>query len=181
MTTVRLAHEDDFGAVCAIVNHYIATTTISFRMDPQTPAEWITDWQAGRERYPWLVAEREGEIAGVAYAAPWKTRPAYDWTTEVTGYVAPGARGGGVGRALYARLLASLDAQGFRTAVAVIALPNEASVGLHESFGFAHAGTLTAAGYKNGVWCDTGFWQRSAPGASGAPPLLAAVPRSVEL
>jgi phosphinothricin acetyltransferase len=167
---VRWAREDDLGAVCSIVNHYIATTTINFRTDPQTPAEWITDWRAGHERYPWLVAERGGEIAGLAYAGAWKTRPAYDWTTEVTGYVAPGARRSGVGRALYRRLLASLDDQGFRTAVAVIALPNHASVGLHESFGFVHAGTLTAAGYKNGAWCDTGFWQRSGPCATGERP-----------
>jgi phosphinothricin acetyltransferase len=163
MTTVRLAREGDFRAVCEIVNHYIRTTTINFRTEDQSPADWVATWQDGRDRYPWLVAERDGEIAGLAYAGAWNARAAYGWTAEVTGYVAPGLRRDGVGRALYATLLGTLDAQGYRTALAVIALPNAASAGFHESFGFVPAGVLRNVGHKLGRWCDVGLWQRHAP------------------
>jgi phosphinothricin acetyltransferase len=99
-------------------------------------------------------------VAGIAYAAPWKTRPAYAWCAESTVYVSGRHRGLGLGTALYARLLESLASQGFRSVVAGIALPNEASVRLHESQGYVHAGTIRRAGYKHGRWHDVGYAQR---------------------
>mgnify|MGYP001578819294 CR=1 FL=1 len=160
--TVRLAEAADLPAVCEIVNHYIATTAINFRTDPQTLAEWVADWTAFRARYPWLVAVRDDRVVGLAHAGPFKPRAAYDWCAEVTVYVAPGEGRRGIGRRLYERLFERMDAQGFRSQVAVIALPNDPSVALHEAFGFRHAGTLRGAGYKLGAWRDVGFWQRSA-------------------
>lgn len=157
---VRLAAKDDLASVCAIVNHYIATTTFNFRTAAQTPDEWIAEWSQHHARYPWLVATLDERVVGVAYAAPWKTRAAYDWCAEVTVYVAADCAGRGVGRRLYERLLALLDQQGFHTQLAVIALPNPASVALHGAFGFVHAGTLREVGHKHGSWRDVGFWQR---------------------
>jgi phosphinothricin acetyltransferase len=158
--TVREATDADWPAVAAIVNHYIATTTVNFRTEPLSPEDWAADWKQYRERYPWLIATAGDRVVGVAYATPWKARNAYDWCAEVTAYVDADARGGRVGRELYRRLLAVLDAQGFRTEVAVIGLPNDPSAGFHESFGFRRAGTLASVGFKHGTWCDIGFWQR---------------------
>jgi|SoiMethySBSTD1v2_1073268.scaffolds.fasta_scaffold73284_2 phosphinothricin acetyltransferase len=173
---VRFTRAEDLSAVCRIVNHYIETTAINFRGAPQTPEEWLRDFRELRTRYPWLVAEAGGEVLGMAYAGPWKTRAAYDWCAEVTVYVAHETRGRGVGRALYRRLFELLDQQGYRTAVAIIALPNAASVALHEAFGFSHAGTLRGIGYKLGEWRDVGFWQRDSRPAGDAPQTIRAVP-----
>jgi len=98
---IRRATEADMPAVCTIVNHYIETSTVNFRTEPQEPQEWTDDLVRLRERYPWLVAEVDGEVAGIAYAGPWKARNAYDWTAESTVYVSPrhqrGVRGLGIG------------------------------------------------------------------------------------
>jgi acyl-coenzyme A synthetase/AMP-(fatty) acid ligase/L-amino acid N-acyltransferase YncA/acyl carrier protein len=165
---IRLAREEDFGAVTEIVNHYIDTTPYNFRTASQKPEDWIAQWFAARDRYPWLVAVSGTSVVGIAYAERWKNRSAYDWCAEVTGYVANDWRRKGVGRALYEPLLPQLDAQGYRTQLAVITLPNPGSVGLHESFGFEQAGALRRVGYKQGAWWSVGFWQRAS--ASLAPP-----------
>jgi acyl-coenzyme A synthetase/AMP-(fatty) acid ligase/L-amino acid N-acyltransferase YncA/acyl carrier protein len=169
-TTVRVVQESDFPDICALVNHYIEYTTFNFRIDPQTPDEWIAEWSAGRARYPWLVAMFDGRIVGIAYAGSWKGRPAYDWCAEVTVYVAYDAQRAGIGRELYRRLLELLDDQGYRTEVAVITLPNEPSVVFHEACGFRYSGALRGVGYKHGRWLDVGFWQRRKSGR-GEPPV----------
>jgi len=161
--------EDDLRDVCEIVNHYIAHTTWNFRLEPQTESDWLADWSANRARYPWLVASVDETVAGVAYTGPWKRRAAYDWSAEVTVYVAEDLQHLGVGRALYSRLLPMLDQLGFRTAVAVIALPNPGSVALHEAHGFHHVGTLPEIGFKHGKWVDVGFWHRRGELPSAAP------------
>jgi phosphinothricin acetyltransferase len=166
---VRQAREADMPAVAAIVNYFIETTTVNFRTHAQSPDEWRADWRLLRERYPWLVAQDDGDIVGLAYAGPWKAREAYDWSAESTVYVANGQHRRGIGRLLYDRLLATLDAQGYRSAIGVIALPNPASVALHEACGFRHAGTLASVGFKGGRWCDVGFWQRLSARDAGRP------------
>jgi phosphinothricin acetyltransferase len=173
---VRSARGVDFPVICALVNRYIEDTTFNFRTEPQTPGEWIEEWSATRASHPWLVAILDGVLAGVAYAGPWKGRRAYDWCAEVTVYVAQDARGTGVGRALYRRLLDLLDGQGYRTLIAAIALPNGPSVALHESCGFRHVGTLSGVGHKHGEWLDVGFWQRG-EGRGEPPAPVLAVPR----
>lgn len=159
-SAIRPATPADMGSVCDIVNFYIETTAVNFRMERQAVGEWEADLRNYHSKYPWFVAEVDGAVAGVAYSVPWKARNAYDWCAETTVYVAAHCRGRGLGSALYSRLLASLESQGFRSVVAVISLPNEASVGLHEALGFVHAGTIRKAGYKLGDWHDVGFWQR---------------------
>ena len=108
-----------------------------------------------------LIGDTDDRVVGVAYAAPWNGRAAYQWTAEATVYVDPERQRRGVGDALYTELLARLRRQGFHSAVALIALPNEPSVGLHERHGFVRAGQLVDAGYKLGAWRDVGFWQRT--------------------
>ncbi len=144
-----------------IVNHYIETTLLQFP-DRTTDRRRVAR-QTGRRlhsRFPWLVAT-DDRVVGVAYAAPWNDRAAYQWTVEVTVYVDPASQRRGVGDALYTELLDRLRRQGFHSAVAVIALPNDPSVRLHERHGFVRAGRLVEAGYKLGAWHDVGFWQRT--------------------
>jgi acyl-coenzyme A synthetase/AMP-(fatty) acid ligase/L-amino acid N-acyltransferase YncA/acyl carrier protein len=173
---VRSVQERDFPDICALVNHYIEHTSFNFRTEPQVLGEWIEDWSATRSSYPWLTAIVDSVLAGVAYAGPWKGRAAYDWCAEVTVYVAHDFQRMGIGRALYERLLRTLDSQGYRTQVAVITLPNPASVALHETCGFHRAGTLGGVGYKHGEWLDVGFWQRGEPQRGVPPAPITAVP-----
>lgn len=157
---IRAAQESDMPSFASIINYFIETTTVNFRTHPQSPDEWRDDWKLLSERYPWLVAQENAEIVGLAYAGPWKARNAYDWSAESTVYVANGQHRRGIGRLLYDQLLAILDAQGYRSTIGIIALPNPSSVALHEACGFRHAGTLRAVGFKHGQWHDVGFWQR---------------------
>jgi phosphinothricin acetyltransferase len=109
-------------------------------------------------RYPWLVAEVDDEIVGYAYATVHNERWAYRWSTDTSVYVDGSLHRRGVGRALYGALLQLLVRQGLYVACAGITLPNPASVGLHESFGFKPVGTYERVGFKCGAWLDVGWW-----------------------
>jgi phosphinothricin acetyltransferase len=160
LVAVRFVELTDAAAIAFIVNHYIAESTANFRTEPQTAAEWEHDIAEYAGRYPWLLAEFEGEVVGVAYAKPWNARQAYDWTAEATVYVADGQRGRRVGSTLYRELLKRLESQGFRSVLAQVTSPNPGSEALHAAFGFEPAGTIKAAGYKHGEWRDVGIWQK---------------------
>ena len=163
ITEIRPVRESDLAEICEIVNYFIANTWVNFRTRLQEVGEWRDEWHRCREKYPWLTAEREGRVAGFAYSAPFKQREAYDRSVEVTVYVAKDFHRCGVGRTLYEQLIPTLDQLKFHTNIAVIGLPNGPSVGLHEAFGFKHAGTLKDAGFKMAGWHDVGFWQRMSP------------------
>ncbi len=157
---VRRARAADMEAVADIINEHIAGGWAHFGDRPQSSAEWVADWRAYQERYPWLVAEECGEVGGLAYGKMFNPRAAYDWTAEVSIYLRDGLQGQGIGTSLYAALIPTLDAQGYRCLVAGITPPNPGSVALHEHFGFEHLGTLRRVGYKLGGWRDVGSWQR---------------------
>ena len=156
---VRPAADGDLERVREIVNYYIDKTAFNFRTEPQSIDEVRALWAQRHQRFPWLVATVEDHVIGVAYAGPWNERAAYQWTVESTIYVDPSAHRRGVGDALYTELLDRLRRQGFHSAVAVIALPNDRSVRLHERHGFIRVGHLLDAGYKHDAWHDVGFWQ----------------------
>jgi phosphinothricin acetyltransferase len=107
-----------------------------------------------------LVAVDAGSVVGFAYSGPFRARPAYAATRETSVYLAAGARGTGVGRALYSELLTRLDDAGVHTQVAVVALPNDASEALHRALGFERVGVLREVGRKFGRYIDTAWWQR---------------------
>lgn len=163
---IRMAHAGDAPAVRAIYGPTIETTAISFELTVPTIEEMAERITGRQPAHPWLVAERDGTVAGYAYAGRFSGRAAYDWAVETSVYVDAAARGTGVGGGLYAALLALLAAQGYRQAMAGIALPNPASIALHERAGFVPAGVYLAAGWKLGRWHDVGWWQR--PLADGA-------------
>jgi phosphinothricin acetyltransferase len=153
--------------VAGIVNHHIATGWAHFADEPLPEDGWVADWEADHERYPWLVAERDGVghrsqglVAGIAWGKSFNARAAYAWTAEVSVYLREQTQGQGIGTALYERLIPTLDAQGYRCLMSGITLPNEGSVRLHERFGFVHLGTLERVGYKMGAWRNVGSWQR---------------------
>jgi phosphinothricin acetyltransferase len=142
-----------------LTNHYIERTAIHFGMQPATDAEFLAAWEQGHKQHPWMAAELSGRFAGYAKAYTWRTRQAYARTAEVGVYVEQEYHRRGVGRALYAALIEACRGAGFHTLVGGIALPNEASVKLHESLGFVHAGTFREVGRKFDRWHDVGFWQ----------------------
>jgi phosphinothricin acetyltransferase len=164
---IRPASETDFPGVLEIVNQEILGGTAHFGTTPSTEAD-CRAWLEASRRYPWLVAAHSdrgaGEVLGFARAMRWKEREAYDRTVEIGVYVRDGLRGRGVGRALYEALFERLDEAGFHTVLAGIALPNPASVRLHERCGMRHVGTLPRVGFKLGRWIDVGYWVMHLPG-----------------
>jgi L-amino acid N-acyltransferase YncA len=159
-TTIRPASADDARAIADIYNHYIQTTVITFEeqvVSDDNMAQRIADVQS--YNLPWLVYERNGLLLGYAYATRWKPRSAYRYSVEITVYTAPGASGGGVGSALYAELFACMKAVGVHAAVGGIALPNAASIALHEKFGMKKIGEFQQIGFKQGHWLNVGYWQ----------------------
>jgi L-amino acid N-acyltransferase YncA len=149
----------DAEAIAAIYAPFVTDTVISFEEVAPAPPEMAARIERLTETHPWLVAADGGEILGYAYACPHRERAAYQWATEVTVYVDPRHQRRGVGRRLYEALLADLADQGYRIALAVIALPNDGSVGLHEACGFELVGVLRSVGFKHGKWWDVGWWQ----------------------
>lgn len=157
---IRNATASDFEAVAQLTNYFIRETTIHFGTNEASAQELCDQWEATRDRYPFLVAELNGRFAGYCKASTWRSREAYQWTPECGIYVEDFARRKGVARALYTALFKTLQDRGFHSVVAGIALPNDPSVKLHESLGFVPAGVVRNAGWKFGRWNDVGFWQR---------------------
>lgn len=153
---IRLATESDAEAVRAVYAPVVETTAISFEIEPPSRDEMARRIREISARYPFLVTD-----GGYAYASAHHARAAYRWAVDVSIYLAADARGKGLGRTLYTRLFAILKAQGFYCAYAGIALPNAASVRLHESFGFTPVGVYHAVGFKFGSWHDVGWWELS--------------------
>ncbi len=157
---IRPVTPADAAGVHAIYAPIVEHTVISFELEPPTIDEIARRIAATTEKYPWLVAVDGDELAGYAYATQYRARPAYQWSVEVSCYIHEEWRGRGLGRALYADLFGILAARQFHRAYAGIALPNEASVALHERCGFTSIGVFHEAGFKFRAWRDVGWWER---------------------
>ncbi len=165
---IRQAAPADAEAIVAIYNHYIATSIATFEEEAVDAGEMRARMAAvDAAGLPWLVAEREGTLLGYAYATRWRGRPAYRFSCEITVYLASDALGKGIGTALYGALFPRLEAQGLHLVIGGIALPNEASVALHERFGMTKTAHFHEVGFKFGQWVDVAFWERRLSG--GAP------------
>jgi phosphinothricin acetyltransferase len=157
---IRSASDADASAIASIYNHYVHTSTITFEehaVADDAMAQRVVDVQSCN--LPWLVYQCNGVLQGYAYAARWKPRSAYRYSVEITVYTAPGASGVGIGTALYAELFAQLKFKGVHAAVGGIALPNAASIALHEKFGMKKIGEFREIGFKQGQWLNVGYWQ----------------------
>ncbi|MEW2217858.1 N-acetyltransferase family protein [Streptomyces sp. NPDC006990] len=156
----------DLAAVADIYAHYVTHTVVTFDQTPPSADDWRRRFEelSGRG-LPFLVAELGTEIAGYAYAGPWRPKPAYRYTVEDSLYLAPDRTGRGLGSALLTRLLRECGPAGVQQMVAVIAdTGSDASTALHRRHGFTPAGRLTAVGRKHGRWVDTVLMQYSFEG-----------------
>jgi L-amino acid N-acyltransferase YncA len=158
--TIRLATPDDAARIAEIYAPAVTDSAISFELEAPDAAEVRRRIGYVTVNTPWLVCERAGRVLGYAYAGQFRVRPAYQWTVEVSAYVAPEAQGGGVARAMYTSLFAALTVQGYRNLIAGVALPNPASIRLHEAMGFIAAGVYHKVGYKLGAWHDVAWFER---------------------
>lgn len=157
---IRLAAQADSKSIVAIYNHYILNSTITFEEEPITSGEMFDRINSAFEaQLPWLVAEHEGEILGYAYASQWKGRCAYRYSVESTIYLHEAKKSKGLGSMLYTALLSELRAKDIHVVLGGIALPNQASIGLHEKMGFEKVAHFKEVGHKFNKWVDVGYWQ----------------------
>ncbi len=157
---IRAVREEDARAIQAIYAPIVSETAISFEDEPPSVDEMANRIATITRSYPYLVAEQAGRVTGYAYASPHRSRAAYRTSVDVSAYVEAGSRGNGIGRTLYLNLIKKLQDSKYHAAFAGIALPNAASVGLHESVGFHQIGVYREVGFKFGKWHDVGWWQR---------------------
>lgn len=157
---IRTATAEDAVGIAPIYNHYIEATWVTFETEPVS-----VDDMAQRIRetldlpLPWLIAEEGGKVAGYAYASKWKGRCAYRFSVESTIYLHPDATGRGLGVRLYSALIDAIKAVSMRSVIGGIALPNDASIRLHERLGFKKVGHFEKVGFKHEQWVDVGYWQ----------------------
>jgi phosphinothricin acetyltransferase len=156
---IREAVVADAEAMLAIYAPFVSDSAVSFELTVPDAAEFANRIERGSAAHPWIVFVQAETVVGYAYASEFRTRAAYAHTSETTVYVAPEARGLGVGTALMSELISRLRQQGAHLAVAAITLPNEPSVALHERLGFEPVGVFHDVGHKFDEWHDVGFWQ----------------------
>jgi phosphinothricin acetyltransferase len=166
---IRDASLADAAACAAIYTPYVIDTAITFEIEPPGAADFAKRIAAAARTHAWLVAEDADRVVGYAYGGPYKERAAYRWACEVSVYLEVGRRRSGAGRALYSELFGRLARRGFRTAVAGMTLPNDASVGLHRAMGFEPVGTYRRIGWKHDRWHDVEWVQRGLTIADGPP------------
>ncbi len=171
--TIRVASETDLDRITEIYADAVRHGTSSYELEPPTRAEMAARFStlvAGQ--FPYVVAEDDGALLGYAYAGPFRPRPAYRFIVEDSIYIAPEAKGRGIGRLLLRRLIDDCTTLGFRQVLAVIGdgSPSSASVRLHAALGFVTTGTLVGTGYKHGRWLDTTIMQLAINGGRDMPP-----------
>jgi len=149
----------DAARICDIYNHYVRETVITFEEAPVSETEMAQRIADITSRLPWLVWETEAGILGYAYARPWRPRAAYRHSIEGTIYLAPQATGQGLGRALYTELIRELKVRKFHCVIGGVALPNAASVALHQKLGFEKVAEFRQVGFKLGRWIDVAYWE----------------------
>jgi len=157
---IRAVNVMDAQAICNIYNYYVDNTIISFEEEPVDIEEMKARIDHFSAQYPWLVYEVKGRVVAFAYASKWKERSAYRFTAEATVYIQHDYIQKGLGSLLYEALLAELQESYTRSVMAVIALPNESSIGLHEKLGFEKVAHFKEVGYKLDRWIDVGYWQK---------------------
>lgn len=175
---IREAKAGDSPAIAAIYAPFVRDTSVSFETVEPDGEEIARRIAASGDHHPWLVCERSNELLGYAYASQHRGRAAYRWIVEVSVYVREDARRAHIARGLYSALLDIAGLQRRCVALAGITLPNPASVGFHESFGFERVAVYPNMGHKFGAWHDVGWWQRTIdtlPSTPDEPESLAAL------
>jgi len=156
---IRHIETKDIPQICSIYNYYVLNTNASFETEPVSLVDMEKRVVEFTRNYPWLVVEEQGSVLGFCYASKYRPRSAYRYTIEVTIYLDRHHLGQGIGKKLYQELFSQLKALGIHSLIATIALPNENSQALHESFGFKQVAHFKDMGYKLDQWIDVGYWQ----------------------
>ncbi|MDR1177821.1 MAG: GNAT family N-acetyltransferase [Spirochaetaceae bacterium] len=156
---IRTVSLEDAGAIVFIYNYYVKNSPATFEEIPLSARDMAARIRTVGENYPWIVWEENGEILGYAYMHRYHERAAYRYTAEDSIYIRAGCEGRGIGRALLENLINAARKMEIRVLLSIITVPNEASVGLHEKFGFKKAGQFHEVGYKFGQWLDVGYWE----------------------
>ncbi len=159
---IREVQTGDIGALCAIYNHYVDNSIVTFETSPISEDNMAETIVTAGPHLPWLVWVDPGteRVTGYAACSAWKSRCAYQHSLETTVYLEHGFVGQGTGTLLYRELLARIKDAGYHTALGGIALPNPACIALHEKLGFEKVAQLKEVGYKFGKWVDVGYWQK---------------------
>lgn len=162
--SLRAARPSDLPAVREIYNYYVANSTVTFDEDAMSLKEWKAKFAyLSKLGMPFVVAESpSGQLLGYALVSPWKQKRAYRYTVENSIYLGPAAAGKGLGRALLGELITRSKAAGLKEIIAVIADQGaEASIALHEKFGFVEIGRMGRVGYKFERWLGTVLMQKT--------------------
>ena len=158
-TMLRDVTVDDARTICDIYEHYVRETIITFEEEPVSTEEMKERIRRVTDSFPWLAYEMHGKVVGYAYADKWKSRSAYRFAVESTIYVDPRYTGQGIGRQLYGALIPELRLRSLHSVVGGIALPNPASIALHEKMGFVKVAHFKEVGWKFDQWIDVGYWE----------------------
>lgn len=156
---IRSFHIKDIETLLNIYNYYVLNTIVTFDIEPLSMDAFTEKVNRINAKYPFIVFEENGEILGYAYGSKWRPKPAYNNTVESTVYVKHGAHGKQIGTKLYTELLGLLKQKKYHVVLGGLTLPNEASVKLHEKFGFKQVAHFKEVGLKFDKWHDVGFWQ----------------------
>ena len=156
---IRSVHIDDASALLDIYNYYVLNTTVNFDIDALSLETFTDKINHIVSEYPYIVYEENNEILGFAYGSRFRPRPAYNYTAESTVYVKHTAHGKQIGSKLYAELIRLLKETDLHTVLGVLTVPNDASINLHEKFGFEKVAHLKEVGLKFGEWQNIGIWQ----------------------
>jgi phosphinothricin acetyltransferase len=156
---IRPVKESDAEAILGIYNYYIENTVVTFEELPLSLAEMSARIRAISANYPYLVREDEGEVTGYAYVNTWKERSAYKYSAETSVYLKHGTQGKGWGKELLGSLLEAVKTTHLHNLISGITLPNEASIGMVEHFGYKKIGQFHEVGFKKGKWMDVGYWE----------------------
>ena len=160
---IEAGRSEDLVVINQIYNHYVRESNATFDItewDEQRRVNWFEQFNTHSEIYNLLVAKSDGEVLGFAYNSQFKQKPAYITSSEVTVYIKPGAEKNGLGGKLYEVLLSKISGSSLHRLYAVITLPNEASIQLHEKFGFKTIGTMEEVGFKNGHYHSTALLEK---------------------
>ena len=161
MPLIRSATSDDAASLLEIYRPYVEGTAVSFEAEVPAVDAFAARITKALDGWAWLVAEEDGQCVGYAYGSAHRERAAYRWSTETSAYVRPGWQGRGLGRVLYQALFERLAERGYCNALAVVVVPNDASVALHRAVGFEPVGVFQRGGHKFGAWHDVMWLQRS--------------------
>ena len=156
---IRLVKLPDAGQIAEIYNFYVLNTHHTFETEPVTSGEMQKRIGEIIKNYPYIIVEENDEILAYAYAAKYKSRCAYRRSVEISVYVKNGTKGKGFGTKLYEKLLEELSKIDVHAIIAGIALPNEASIKIHERFGFEKVAHFREVGFKFNKWIDVGYWE----------------------